>query len=105
MIFQKLGISQSEKISDFTGCLKPCHYKKYTFLAEHNFKSKKNYEFDLWAVSSNTKIETEELIYPMSTMVAEFGGTLGLFLGFSFISLWDYFGTLKKLVAFVKPKS
>ena len=67
--------------------------------------AKKNYEFDLWAVSSNTKIETEELIYPMSTMVAEFGGTLGLFLGFSFISLWDYFGTLKKLVAFVKPKS
>ena len=28
-------------------------------------------------------------IYPSSTMVAEVGGTLGLFLGVSFMTVWD----------------
>ena len=43
----------------------------------------------LWAVSKNTVVKTEHLIYPISSLVAEFGGTLGLFLGFSFMALWD----------------
>ena len=103
LIFENLAIAESKEISDVTGCLKPCHYKKY-ILAEpspSSFKYKQ-YIFSMWAVSSKTKVETEELIYPMSTLVAEFGGTLGLFLGFSFISLWDNFGTLKKGMAFFK---
>ena len=105
-IFQELGISQSQEISLFTGCLKPCHYKKYVFLADHNVKSKQfKYEFFLWAASSRTRVETEELIYPMSSLVAEFGGTLGLFLGFSFISLWDKLDTLKRLIAMIRKKS
>ena len=33
--------------------------------------------------------KTEVLMYPFVSFVAEFGGGLGLFLGFSFISLWD----------------
>ena len=36
-----------------------------------------------------TTIEKEELLYPSSTMVAEVGGTLGLFLGVSFMTIWD----------------
>ena len=35
------------------------------------------------------KIEREELIYPWQSLVAEFGGALGLFLGFSFMTIWD----------------
>ena len=102
-IFQELGISQSQEISLFTGCLKPCHYKKYVFLADHNVKSKQfKYEFLLWPASSRTRVETEELIYPMSTLVAEFGGTLGLFLGFSFICLWDNIDILKRLVTVLR---
>jgi len=65
----------------------------------------KHFQFSLWALSSKTRVETEELIYPVSTLVAEFGGTLGLFLGFSFISLWDNFGTLKRVVALQRENS
>lgn len=36
-----------------------------------------------------TMMEKEQLIYPLTSLVAEFGGTLGLFLGFSFLTLWD----------------
>ena len=77
LIFENLAIAESKEISDVTGCLKPCHYKKY-ILGEpspSSFKSE-HYIFSMWAVSSKTKVETEELIYPMSTLVAEFGGTL-----------------------------
>ena len=34
-------------------------------------------------------IETEALVYTVESLVAEFGGTLGLFVGFSFMNLWD----------------
>ena len=62
----------------------PCHCKKYNFLGEpspSNFKSK-HYIFFMWAVSSMTRVETEELMYPAFTLVAKFGGSLGLFMGF-----------------------
>ena len=29
------------------------------------------------------------LIFPTSSLLAEIGGTLGVFLGFSFIAVWD----------------
>ena len=106
LIFENLAIAESKEISDITGCLKPCHYKKY-ILGEpspSNFKSE-HYIFSMWAVSSKTKVETEELIYPMSTLVAEFGGTLGLFLGFSFISVWDNFDLLKRFVAYLGQRN
>ena len=38
-----------------------------------------------------TRVEPEELIYPVFTLVAEFGGSLGLFMGFLLIFLWDNF--------------
>ena len=43
----------------------------------------------LTILSSNVKVETEELIYPWESLVAEFGGCLGLFLGFSVMTIWD----------------
>ena len=102
LIFGNLGIAESEEVTNVTGCLKPCHFKKYIFLGDpspSSFKSE-HFVFSLWAVSSKTKVEKEELIYPMSTLVAEFGGTLGLFLGFSFISVLHNFNLLKRFVTY-----
>ena len=100
-IFRELSMLESAEVTEITGCLKPCHYKKYKILGEHIVKSE-HYKFSLWAVSGRTRVETEELIYPMSTLVAEFGGTLGLFLGFSFICLWDNIDILKRLMALLR---
>ena len=33
-------------------------------------------------------IEKEELAYPFITMMADFGGVLGLFIGFNFLMIW-----------------
>ena len=49
----------------------------------------------LWAVSKYTQAEEEVLVYPFLSFIAEFGGCLGLFLGFSFMTIWD---GLKNLV-------
>ena len=35
------------------------------------------------------KVKIEKLVYPFSSFLAEFGGALGLFLGFSIIMVWD----------------
>ena len=43
----------------------------------------------VWNTSPYLLIEQEKLVYSLESLVAEFGGTLGLFLGFSFINLWD----------------
>ena len=56
----------------------------------------------LWSVSKKTFIEKEVLIYPLTSLVAEFGGTLGLFLGFSFMTLWDGFEFMGSFLASVK---
>ena len=34
-------------------------------------------------------IEKEELAYPFIALMADFGGVLGLFIGFNFLMLWD----------------
>ena len=80
-------------IVKLTKCIKPCKYKKYSFvggLKPSVFKS--DYvAFSLWALSENTRVATEQLVYPVSSLIAEFGGTLSLFLGVSFVTLWDNF--------------
>ena len=34
-------------------------------------------------------IEKEVLAYPFITLLADFGGVLGLFIGFNFLMIWD----------------
>ena len=39
--------------------------------------------------STNVVVKEEDLIYPFQSYLAEVGGALGLFLGFSFVGLLD----------------
>ena len=102
-IYDKLRGVDLEEITELTSCMKPCRYNKYGFLTDGQptiFESE-NYVFSLWATSKYTKVSTEQLIYPMTSLVAEFGGALSLFLGISFMSIWDnlcLFGLVFKLV-------
>ena len=50
---------------------------------------KDNYIFNIWENSRGAFMKTEEYLYPWSSLVPDFGGTLGLFLEFSFMTLWD----------------
>ena len=107
-IYYEVKYEELEFIRRVTGCGKPCNYLEYKFHGEaipSSFKlsgSSNYFVFSLLAQTRFTSVEKEELLYPSSTMVAEVGGTLGLFLGFSFMTIWDgaiwmrdYFGFCK----------
>ena len=91
-----------EDITEMTGCMKPCTYNMYQFGRKEPSMIEFDYfSFGFWATSTKTIIRTEQLIYPLTSLVAEFGGTLGLFLGVSFITLWDnmfYLGKVCEMV-------
>ena len=75
-----------------TGCGKPCNYLEYKFHGggiSSSFDSGDHFVFSLLTETRYTSAEREELLYPSSTMVSEVGGTLGLFLGVSFMTTWD----------------
>ena len=90
-IYNKLELEDLDGIYERTGCLKPCHYLKYNIVGDRLPTSYKyqNFLFSLNSVSNVTFVKTELLVYPWTSLVAEFGGSLGLFLGVSFMSLWD----------------
>ena len=86
-----------------TGCKKPCKYRKYEVIGGKQPTSFQSEHFTLsfWAVSNETTVWTEVPVYPWTSLVAEFGGTLGLFLGFSFMTVW---GGLKKFISLLWSK-
>ena len=54
----------------------------------------------MFGFSSNSlTLKEEAYLYPPTSFIAEFGGSLGLFLGLSFLGLWDFFLTILKIFA------
>ena len=39
--------------------------------------------------STFLKVKEDKWLYPIESFIAEVGGSLGLFLGFSFLGFWD----------------
>ena len=47
------------------------------------------FEITQYSCLLNPDVFSQVLIFPTSSLLAEIGGTLGVFLGFSFIAVWD----------------
>ena len=45
------------------------------------------------------QIEREQVAFPLSSLVADCGGTLGLFIGFNFVMIWDLVIFIVKQIA------
>ena len=79
---------QSQLVQE-TGCPLPCHYKEYSQVDEPLAGFKPNIKgLDIMFASTNVVFETEEYVYPLISFVAEFGGSLGLFLRVSFMTIF-----------------
>ena len=101
-----VGMDQWNVVNN-TGCLTPCSYTEYKLAAEPLKNVNKHPGLRLMLANSIVRRNREGLACPWVSFVAEFGGSLGLFLGFSFNMLWDgveflsYFLS-KKLTYFLK---
>jgi len=80
-------LTKSELLAT-TQCLPPCSYYYYQ-LGNKAIGKEDGSGFRILMASNEVIEESEELMYDFVSLVAEFGGALGLFLGFSFLSLWD----------------
>ena len=59
--------------------------KIYKLKAEYNQLS-----FGLAYATTQVTRKEEVYMYPFRSFLAEFGGALGMFLGFSFLMVWDF---------------
>ena len=92
-----------DRVYEETGCLRPCRYTEFS-VPTTPLGSSVNLNFTTLKIvfSKSSVVKRKEmLVYPLSSFVAEVGGTLGLFLGFSFLALWDM---MENLLAFIQKK-
>ena len=64
---------------------------KLHFLFQLNYRY---FGFLIRFPSTNVKKLRESLVYPPMSFISELGGSLSLFVGFSFLTVWDYFDVI-----------
>ena len=47
------------------------------------------FKFGFYYATTDVRIEKETLVYPLMSFISELGGSLGLFVGFSLLTVWD----------------
>ena len=87
-------------ITELTNCKKPCRYNKYHIVGGMHTTAfdSSAFIFSLVASTNDTLVETETLMFPWTSLVAEFGGTLSLFLGVSFMTVWERAFLLRRVL-------
>ena len=99
------------ELSKITGCNQPCFYREFSQVGKEVIRTfDKHGMIFLWNLNrckcvtpviiligyniilANSEVieEEEHYIYDFISFTSEVGGSLGLFLGFSFIMLFDY---------------
>ena len=79
-----------KELFNITECEFPCNYHKYSVVGTPLKWEMKGVSYiNLFYTSTDIITSQEVLLYPFDSLVSEFGGALGLFLGFSFLGLLD----------------
>ena len=82
-----------------TSCHPPCRYRHYQVYGEDMKGLMAGYGVGIVFLSTEFTLEEEAYVYPFISFVAEFGGALGLFLGFSFLMVWEFLYALFKVTS------
>ena len=89
-LYYELGSLRRQDLIKSTGCSLPCQYKEFKLVGTPVKTDHESvYGFQLGFAKSEYVEEKEVFLYDLTSFVSEFGGALGLFLGFSFFSCWD----------------
>ena len=102
-IYYNIDDENPRKLGNKFGCKIPCKYREYVLEEESHVDDayERNGGKTFWITLSTTEIHVkqEQQIYEATSLVGDIGGSLGLFLGFSMLMVWDWF---LKVVEFVK---
>ena len=82
--YNRVFYSSEKELKNLTGCLLPCTYTHYSLSDSYSFISNET-EFVINYALTDLITDEEVLLFPFDSLVSEFGGALGLFLGFSFL--------------------
>ena len=89
--FWSMGLEDAE---NKTGCKRNCEYRNYFKFQEQRASiDTDEIWFEMKLSRSVMNVKTETLMFPIRSLVADIGGTLGLFLGFSFVMIWEFVET------------
>ena len=91
-IYDNLAVEDIAGVRRLTGCKTPCSYLQYKGVGNKVWRLDKNLtvlQLALSFASTEVALMKEILIYPLTSFLAEVGGSLGLFLGFSLLMVWD----------------
>ena len=93
-LYTKIFTLEQRDVLNITGCKVSCNYREIrpvgTPIREEYDQNNGLLLFALTLVTTDVRVETEALVYTFNSLVSDFGGSLGLFLGFSFFMLWDW---------------
>ena len=82
-----------------TKCLKPCKYTEYRLAGDREKDEEKGIKLVKISLSdSKATLMYERKLYGWTSFIAEFGGALGLFVGFSFLTLFDLYELVLKFM-------
>jgi len=90
---EMINLKTTSDVVKFTGCKPNCISYKYDVIKVAPWTVSHDKEKILlnivWLNKNEIIKESEKLAYDELTFISNFGGALGLFIGFSFFSLWD----------------
>ena len=86
--YREIYERKKRSLASSTGCQFPCKYKKFDIVDAQIKDQPGDFLFTRFA-SDDIEIETEVYVYDWISFIAECGGAMGLFVGFSFLMLFD----------------
>ena len=88
--FNTLLFRDERMTFNFTACRAPCTYTEFKEVGHP--KNVHATGYGLWLRFAKTEMveDKEAYVYGFVSFVSEFGGSLGLFLGFSFLMVWEF---------------
>jgi hypothetical protein len=92
-LYYKFATVEQRDVLNLINCQLPCKYREIMRVETPMTQKMEDnglVMFSLTLVTTDVRVETQALVYNFGTLVSNFGGTLGLFLGFSFFMLWDF---------------
>ena len=87
--YDKIVRMTQTALVNYTRCTLPCNYVEFQLVEEPVKTKDVNQTLDLVWLNTHALERTEQLLYPLESFVSEFGGALGLFLGFSCMMVCD----------------